>query len=579
MTWKVLLPVSGDSSSILVIGAIVFWFINWFMFWGMLSRFIKDTFPRKVLAVSGFLLFVFCVALYKKELLPPILNHLMWEAKSGIRAGMACTLLPLVFGNVLMGLALKFGLGLVDPIKSGLRQTVRWPKRMDHDNHFKKALQMGMTYLGFDVVKKAPVFLKSEERNKHLQVVGSTGSGKTRFALFPLMLQDIRAGRGVVFIDAKGSSENAKVVWKIVQEAGRAKDFIFFSLTDYQSSSTYNPLKHGDPSQLKDKITASIDWSEPFYQRVCENALQTLFMDVEGLGKRLTLSELHQALKSPPSGYRNFFQLARKHLPHIQTLESEIGLLVNSPFGGLLGVDAGGIDLLDVYKNNKIAYFALDTQSYQHTAARLGKMITQDLNTLSGLIESEFSDTQKRPLAVFIDEFQAFGTRGFINALARGRSSGFWITIAHQSLGDLKAIDDAYLQQVFENTNTKVFLKVNDPESAQMFSDSVGTTKVVETTSQVLLQGDDPKNIMGSKKIVYEYLIHPSELKNLTTGQAVFKSGGGYGRLCLPGVFFSTEGVHLPVRRPPKILTVPNLVPAPSIRGNKTPSSEEPINV
>src|SRR5581483_5240560 len=99
-----------------------------------------------------------------------------------------------------------------------------------------------------------------------------------------------------------------------------------------------------------------------------------------------------------------------------------------------------------------------------------------------------------RPLAVFIDEFQAFGTRGFINALARGRSSGFWITIAHQSLGDLKAVDEAFLQQVFENTNTKVFLRVNDPESAQMFADSVGTKKVVETTSQTLLEGSEPKN-------------------------------------------------------------------------------------
>jgi hypothetical protein len=204
-------------------------------------------------------------------------------------------------------------------------------------------------------------------------------------------------------------------------------------------------------------------------------------------------------------------------------------------------------------------------------------MITQDLNTLSGMVESGLREDEKKPLAVFIDEFQAFGTRGFINALARGRSSGFWITIAHQSLGDLKAVDEAYLQQVFENTNTKIFLKVNDPETAQMFSDSVGTVKAVETTSQVLIQGEDPKNIMGSKKIVYEYIIHPSELKNLNTGQAVFKSGGGFGRLSLPGVFFETDAVRLPERRPAKIYKVPNLVSAQSIEAKTAPSREELI--
>ena len=556
-------PYSWNSNPAWVRGIPLLCLTNWFIFWGMLAWLIKTPLPKKVLGGSTVLTLAVVALLLNtnggsKDLAFHLQHSFMEVLQPIVRVGIAATFLPLVFGNMILGLALKWGWGVIDPIKSGLRETVRWPGRVDHEKHQIEASHQKATYLGYDVSRKKPVFLKSETRNKHIHIVGSTGSGKTRFTLFPLMRQDINAGHGVIFIDAKGSSENAKVVFKIVQEAGRAKDFLFFSLTDYEHSSTYNPLKHGNPSQLKDKITASIDWSEPFYQRICEHALQTLFMDVEKSGKRLTLADLLRELKNPPSGYGNFFSLAEKHLSHIQTLESEIGLLVESPFGELLR-EEGGIDLLDVYKNNKIAYFALDTQSFQHTAARIGKMITQDLNTLSGMIESGFREEDKRPLAIFIDEFQAFGTKGFINALARGRSSGFWITIAHQSIGDLKSVDEAYLQQVFENTNTKVFMRVNDPESAQLFSDSVGTKKAVETTSQVLLQGDDPKNIMGSRKIVYEYLIHPSELKNLSTGQAVFKSGGGFGRLSLPGVFFNTDAVRLPERRPARICTVPHL--------------------
>jgi hypothetical protein len=52
----------------------------------------------------------------------------------------------------------------------------------------------------------------------------------------------------------------------------------------------------------------------------------------------------------------------------------------------------------------------------------------------------------------------------------------------------------------------------------------------------------------GSQKVVHEYLVHPSELKTLETGQAVFKSGGRYGRLILPGYFPQVEGVAIPDR-------------------------------
>ena len=51
---------------------------------------------------------------------------------------------------------------------------------------------------------------------------------------------------------------------------------------------------------------------------------------------------------------------------------------------------------------------------------------------------------------------------------------------------------------------------------------------------------------MRSQKVVHEYLIHPSELKSLEPGRAVFKSGGRYGRLVLPGYFENVSEVFIP---------------------------------
>ena len=459
------------------------------------------------------------------------------KLEQGLERLMFATFIPLILMDCLLIAGGQLGYEIEDPVQSD-------PKEINSMAGERQSLaayvpsaakKSGETYLGFEVMTRKPVYLGEEERNKHIQVVGSTGSGKTRFTLFPMIRQDIEAGRGVVFIDAKGSAENARIIYSMVKAAKREKDFLFFSLTDLEHSSTYNPLQHGNPSQLKDKIAASIDWSEPFYQRVCESALQTLFIvDLDRVDQRVTLSELHAILKDPPGVASLIFRRSppRKMRNISKRFSVRLITLVNTPLPvpRLLSEQVAGIDLLDVYQNKRIAYFALDTQSYLHTAMRVGKMITQDINTLSGLVESRFNQNDKKFLAIYIDEFQAFGTKGFINALARGRASGFWITIAHQSLGDLKSIDEAYAQQVMENTNTKVFLRINDPETAQLFCDSVGTKKNAVTTSQVLIHGADPKNIVGSRRVVHEYIIHPTELKTLDPGQAVFKSGKRHGR-------------------------------------------------
>ena len=190
-------------------------------------------------------------------------------------------------------------------------------------------------------------------------------------------------------------------------------------------------------------------------------------------------------------------------------------------------------------------------------------MISQDLKTASGIVTSTFDKKDLKPTAVYIDEFQAFGTRGFVGALAQCREAGFGITLAHQSLGDLKVIDPGYAMQVNDNTNTKIFLRVNDPESAETFSDLVGTGKRIETTRQVHLQGEAPMAIMGTEKVVQEYHIHPTEPKHLRTGQAVFKSGHRWGRLLLNGHFKDTSGVRLAEQ--PQVVNKPSPEP---IKGN-----------
>ena len=448
---------------------------------------------------------------------------------------------------------------------------IKYPKKILHDKHVKDGLKKNLGfYLGYNLGIKdnsgkydinalpGPTYLTEGQRLRHTHVLGTTASGKTTGVMFPLIRYDINAGRGLIFIDAKGDIENAKTIYKIAADANREKDFLFFSIAHPELSQTYNPLQYGNPTQLKDKITGAIDWSEPFYQRICENALQTLFMEHNQNGPfdreetPMTLKELYSVLQNPPAKYYEFSKLKEQNQRNIQTLENEIGILINTTFASLLGEPKGKIDLLDAYKNKKIVYFALDTQSYGATATRLGKMITQDINTLSGFIQSEIPQSERSPMGIFIDEYQAFGTKNFINCLARGRASGLMITIAHQSIGDLDAIDKAYTDQINQNTNTKIFLQSNDPQACELFSNMLGTRRTIEETRQEVLAGPAADKQMGTHKVVDEYLLGPQIVRELQQFEAAYKYQTDYGKLVLHPYFVDEkelDRIALPEQR------------------------------
>jgi len=414
-----------------------------------------------------------------------------------------------------------------------------------HKKYLAIAKKENWSYLGY--TSECPIYLSLEERNRHIECVGTTGTGKSAYVLFNLFKQDIEIGVPAIFIDAKGSMENVDAVYQMVKSSGRAADFRLFSLTLLNDSNSYNPLLLGNPVQVCDKIISAMDWSkeQPYFEALCQTGLSKLLTDFEQSKIPFTLQNLLRAMENPPQKFHEFYEFMEDddNWRYTQSLRNEFRLIAKAPFGFLFDSDNPSIDLRQVYDKNLIVYFSLDMQSYPKQAQRIGKLITADINSLSGIIESTLKKKEKKPLCVYIDEFQAFGTKNFLNALARGRSSGLCVTIAHQSIGDLKAVSPEFAQQVIDLTSTKIFLRVNDPESAQLFSDSLGTYETVEITRQIQTQGtEDPSaKLMGSAKVVDRYRIHPSEIKDLQTGEAVIKSMRGYGKLSLCPYFLGLK--------------------------------------
>ena len=154
-----------------------------------------------------------------------------------------------------------------------------------------------------------------------------------------------------------------------------------------------------------------------------------------------------------------------------------------------------------------------------------------------------------------------FGMRKKKEPLQRGLSfllwsymvsiaSGFMITIAHQSIGDLDVIDTAYTTQINQNTNTKIFLQSNDPDTCELFSRMVGTKTGIEETQQIDTSGIETG--ARTHKAVDKDKMGPQVVRELNDFEAAYKYQANYGKLVLSPYFTDTGDIALPEHRKPQ---------------------------
>lgn len=79
-----------------------------------------------------------------------------------------------------------------------------WEKRESN-------IEVGKTKDGIDI------HLSDENRSAHVQVIGATGSGKTKSVVIPWSIRDSKRGKSVVIIDGKGASDLPEEIFNIIE--------------------------------------------------------------------------------------------------------------------------------------------------------------------------------------------------------------------------------------------------------------------------------------------------------------------------------------------------------------------------
>lgn len=387
--------------------------------------------------------------------------------------------------------------------------------------------------------KHEEVHIKTRQRGMHTQVIGTTNAGKTESVIIPWAIQDIEQGRGLILIDGKSDRSLLDKLWAYTVMHKRQGDFRLFSLSSLDESHQFNPLLDGSPEEVTERVFNSFDFKNEYYRSIQFEIFSQVMRIFSESKESPTFLKVSEAISTPSKlkalaerisnqGLKNWVKNYAA-LPATEQAQRTSGLtaaLSQFAYGNaatLFNTETPSIDLNRALRENQIIYFQLPVMLSPQLGQATGKMILQCLQNAVANRHRAEEKQNHRFFSVFLDDFSEYLYPGFVTILNKSRSANVGIVFAHQALGDIKAVGDAPANSILTNANLKVFMRGNDPDSAEYFSKVIGTVKSVKYTSRTkrgVFSQEDTGD--ASAREVDEFIIHPNRFKNeLGVGEAV----------------------------------------------------------
>lgn len=381
------------------------------------------------------------------------------------------------------------------------------------------------------------IWIKPSQRTMHTQVIGTTNAGKTESVIIPWAVQDIHSGKGVLLIDGKADNGLLEKLYSYTVKAGRSSDFRLFSLGSRSKSFQFNPLLGGTADEITERVFNAFEFENPYYRSLQYEVMNQVLRVFEHTKTELTFQRVYECISSPEilSGlgktvkdpalvqWMKWFE----ELPMKEREMRTSGLLTaigHFSFGAnaeLFNAVDGVITIDEALRSNQIVYFQLPVLLSPFLGKATGKLVLQSLQ--AAVANRHRSSGDKKFFAVFLDDFSEYLYPGFVSILNKSRSANVGVVFAHQALGDIKVLGDPVANSILTNSNLKVFMRGNTPESAEYFSKVIGTSGTMKFTERQK-KGTFFTSKSGdvSAREVEEFVIHPNVFKRtLGTGEAI----------------------------------------------------------
>lgn len=333
------------------------------------------------------------------------------------------------------------------------------------------------------------VHMADKDRQRHLYVIGQTGTGKT-VMMKSMLRQDIEAGKGVCVIDPHG--DLAEFALSIVP-AERAEDVIYFDPGDVDYPMALNMLEidPAHPEQksmvidelfgIFDKLYDLKQVGGPMFEKYFKNSALLLLDDYAH--EAPTLADISRVLVD--DAYRadklsretnplvkQFWELEAEKAQGEQSLSnmapyitSKITSFVFNEFlRPIINQSKSSFNFREVMDQQKILVVNLSKGRIGDLNANLLGMIIVGKLLMAALSRVDIAnEADRKDLYLYIDEFQNFTTDSISTILSEARKYHLDLIIAHQFIKQLKeTIRDA----VFGNVGSIVSFRIG-PDDAE----------------------------------------------------------------------------------------------------------------
>jgi len=334
-------------------------------------------------------------------------------------------------------------------------------------------------YLGKSVYRgiTRPVYLSDDDRRRHLYIIGKTGTGKTEL-LRNLILQDIRAGKGVCLIDPHDLAED--LLQYIPPE--RAEEVIYFDPSDTDRPMGLNMLEAETEDQKHMVTTAIINLMYklydpyktgiigPRFEHAIRNAMLTVMSEpgstfvevVRCLTDANFVQELLPKVTDPMVRRYWTDQIAQTTDFHksevLDYIVSKFGRFVtNKVMRNIIGQSKSAFDFRKVMDEGKILIINLAKGKIGEENSNFLGLVLVPKILAAAMSRADVPEEKRRDFHLYVDEFQNFATPDFAQILSEARKYRLNLTVANQFIGQ---VEEEIKNAVFGNIGTILAFRV-----------------------------------------------------------------------------------------------------------------------
>jgi len=342
-------------------------------------------------------------------------------------------------------------------------------------------------YLGKAVYRgiERPVYIRDKDRRQHVYIIGKTGTGKSHL-LKDMILQDIKEGKGVCFIDPHDTID---LILPLIPPE-RVDDVIYFDPCDYDRPMGLNLLEAYTEEQQHFIATSIIGLMYklydpyktgiigPRFEHAIRNAMLTVMAEpgntfvevVRCLTDSSFVQELLPKVKDPIVRRYWTDQIAQTSDFHksevLDYIVSKFGRFVtNKMMRNIIGQSKSAFNFREVMDQGKILFISLAKGRIGEENSNFLGLVLIPKILVAAMSRQDLPLEKRRDFYLYVDEFQNFATPDFATMLSEARKFRLNITVANQFIGQL---DEEIKNAIFGNIGTLIAFRVGVQDASYL---------------------------------------------------------------------------------------------------------------